>query len=294
MIPNLETLQILDTQFSAAFKAGLGRAVERYDLIATRIPSSTRLNTYAWLGAFARMREWVGDRIVQGLDGKSYQLVNKDWEITLGVPRKDIEDDTFGIYMPVAEQFGQEIANHPGELVFTALQDGGEADALCYDGQPFFDTAHPVGGSTVSNDTAGGGAAWYVLDTTKVLKPLIFQERRPAELVSKNRVDDDNMFWEKQAIWGADGRYVAGYGMWQTAHRSKATLNEANLAAVRQAMRERTDDKGRKLNVMPNLLVVPPSLELTADKLINQLALATGETNIMRGKYQLHVSAFLS
>lgn len=291
MIPNLETLQILNTQFSAKFKAGLERARERWDLIATLIPSSTTLNTYAWLGDIPRMREWIGDRVIQGLAGKSYQLENKEFELTIGVPRKDIEDDQFGIYMPMAEQMGQEVAEHPARMVYQLLKNGGTG--LCYDGQPFFSTAHPVGESTKSNDTAGGGDAWYVLDTSMVLKPLIYQVRRASELIAKNRVGDDNMFWDKQAIWGADGRYVGGYAFWQTAHRSKATLNEANLAAVRRTMRELTDDKGRPLNIQPNLLIVPPSLELTADKLINQLALATGESNIMRGKYQLHVSSFI-
>jgi phage major head subunit gpT-like protein len=293
MIPNLETLQILDTQFSAAFKAGISKATERWDLIATKIPSKTRLNTYAWLGDFPKMREWVGDRVIQGLAGKSYQLENKDFELTLGVPRKDIEDDQFGIYMPMAEQMGKEVAEHPARLVYETLKNGGEATSLCYDDQPFFSTAHPVGDSTASNDTAGGGDAWYVLDTTQVLKPLIYQERRAAEIIAKNRTDDDNMFWEKQAIWGADGRYVAGYSFWQLAHRSKATLSDTNLNAVRRAMRELTDDKGRPLNLQPNLLIVPPSLESTADKLINQLALASGETNMQRGKYQLVVSSFV-
>jgi phage major head subunit gpT-like protein len=62
--------------------------------------------------------------------------------------------------------------------------------ALCYDGQPFFDTEHPApddngpiesGGRNfrlVSNMDDGGGSpgpTWYLLDTSRPIKPPICQ-----------------------------------------------------------------------------------------------------------------------
>jgi phage major head subunit gpT-like protein len=291
MIPNLETLQILDTQFSAAFKKGLALAADDWQMIATLIPSATNINTYAWLGAFPRMREWIGPREVQALSGESYLLKNKDWELTLGIPRSSIEDDQFGLYMPVAEQMGMEAKQHKTELAFSALAAG--VTAICYDGKPYFSADHPVGAGTKSNLIAGAGPAWYLVDDSMPLRPLIFQMRREVELIAKNRTDDDNMFWDKEAIWGQDGRYTVGYAFWQTALRSKAALNEENLAAARRQMRELTDDKGRKLNIRPKLLLVSPELENTAEKLIESAVIAGGEQNIMKGKFRLHVSDFL-
>ncbi|MBL9102158.1 MAG: Mu-like prophage major head subunit gpT family protein [Myxococcales bacterium] len=291
MIPNLETLLILDTQYSGAFKTGLGRATDDWQMIATQIPSQTNINTYAWLGTFPRMREWIGPRIVRGLDGKSYVLENKDWELTLGVPRKSIEDDQFGIYLPFAEQMGMEVKQHKTELVFGALPKG--VTEKGYDGVPFFSANHPVGEGTKSNLIAGAGPAWYILDDTQALKSLIFQLRREPELVAKNRTDDDNMFWDKEAIWGVDGRYAVGYAFWQTILRSKATLTEDNLSAARRQMRELTDDQGRRLNIRPKLLLVPPELETTAEKLITSAVIANGESNVMQNKFRLHVSDFL-
>jgi phage major head subunit gpT-like protein len=293
MIPNLETLTILDTQFSAAFKAGLGRATDDWKMIATQISSSTSINTYVWMGDFPRMRKWIGPRVIRGLTGKSYLLENEEFELTLGVPRKVIEDDQFGLYLPMAEHMGMEAKQHKTELTFNALRDG--VTALGYDGVPFFSASHPVGmdDGVKSNLIAGGGPAWYLIDDTMPLKPLIFQLRREVDLVAKNKTDDDNMFWDKEAIWGQDGRYAVGYAFWQTALRSKATLNEASLAAARQQMRELTDDEGRKLNIRPKLLVVSPELETTAEKLISSIALANGESNVMQGKFKLHISDFL-
>jgi phage major head subunit gpT-like protein len=148
--------------------------------------------------------------------------------------------------------------------------------------------------STYSNNLTGAGPAWYLIDDTRPLKPIIFQDRKEPQLVSKNQVNDDNVFWEKKAIWGMDGRYVAGYGFPQLAVRSKATLDEDNLSAARTAMRKFVDDKGRRLNVRPTLLVVPPELETTAKKLIALQTTANGGQNVMANEFKLHVSNFLT
>jgi phage major head subunit gpT-like protein len=55
---------------------------------------------------------------------------------------------------------------------------------------------------------------WYLLDTTKVLRPFIHQMREPTKLVSMTDVTDTNVFMHKEFIWGVDGRYALGYGPW--------------------------------------------------------------------------------
>jgi phage major head subunit gpT-like protein len=55
---------------------------------------------------------------------------------------------------------------------------------------------------------------WYLADPSGALKPLILQERQAPRFVSKTNPSDDNMFWHKEYIFGADARYGAGYGAW--------------------------------------------------------------------------------
>ena len=50
---------------------------------------------------------------------------------------------------------------------------------------------------------------------------------------------------------------------------------------------------GQLLAMNPTTLVVGPSLEVTAEKLLNNLVLASGESNITKGKYKLIVSPYL-
>lgn len=71
----------------------------------------------------------------------------------------------------------------------------------------------------------------------------------------------------------------AGFGLWQLAWGSKQPLTPANYAAARAAMQNMQGDGGRILGVMPNVLVVPPSLETDARTLLKAATSATGASN---------------
>ena len=59
--------------------------------------------------------------------------------------------------------------------------------------------------------------AWFLLDTSRPIKPLIYQQRKKAKFVSKTAETDDNVFMSKKFIYGADSRGNAGLGFWQMA-----------------------------------------------------------------------------
>ncbi|HSX60902.1 MAG TPA: Mu-like prophage major head subunit gpT family protein, partial [Tahibacter sp.] len=217
-----------------------------------------------------------------------YSLKNKPFELTVGVPSTAIEDDTYGVYTPFVTEMGRAAGVHPDELVFAALKAG--PTLKCYDGQYFFDTDHPVldeNGVAQSqsnwDNNSGSGTPWYLCDTSRAIKPLIFQKRKPATFVAKTAPTDDNVFFQGELVYGVDARYVAGYGLWQLAFGSRKTLDETNLNAAWVAMTERKGDYGKQLAIRPNKLYVPPSLLLAARKLVNASTLANGADNVMKG-----------
>jgi phage major head subunit gpT-like protein len=288
MIITRGTLATLFVAFKAAFASGLGQAESQWQKIATLVPSTTKSNEYGWLGKFPKMREWVGDRVINGLLQHGYTIRNKSYELTVGVDRDDIEDDNLGIYTPLMTEMGQSAAEKPDELVFGLLSNG-HAN-LCYDGQNFFDTDHPViaedgsvGTQANLDDNAGAGTRWYLLDTRRALKPLIFQDRKAANFVSMDSETDENVFMRKEFVYGVDNRCNAGYGFWQQAFCSRKALDEANLVAAYTAMTERKGDHGRPLGIKPSVLVVPPGLKFAAMKLVNATTLANGADNVMKG-----------
>ena len=291
MIINQSALQALYKGFRTIFNESFDAVKPAYDRVAMVVPSTVREETYAWLGAFPSMREWIGERQVKNLDTQSYSLRNKDWESTIEVDRNDVEDDSVGIYRPIIAELGRTAAMHPDQLVFGLMGTG--FSTSCYDGQYFFDTDHPVGTGTVSNSGGGSGAAWYLLDTTRAIKPLIFQSRRSVEFVSKDRPDDEQVFMRKKYIYGVDRRDNAGFGLWQLAYGSKQTLDATSYASARAAMMAYKDSEGKPLGITPNLLVVPPSLEGAGRAVLLAERDAAGENNPWFNTAALLVSPWL-
>lgn len=271
MIINQANLDLLTTGFKASFKKGLDGVAPMWSKFATEIPSATAEELYAWLGKFPQMREWIGDRQRQSLKTSSYRLRNKEFEVTVDVPRTAIEDDQYGIYSPMMQAMGEAAGIYPDEQIFAAML----ANPICYDGQNFFDTDHPVGKpgfeTTVSNVQAGGGYRWYIMDTTKVLKPLLNQQRKKPEFVIKTDPrTSDRVFERNEFSYGVDARMAAGVSFWQLAYMSQATLNADNIKAAITAMTTLKSDEGRPLNIRPNLLVLGPNTWFAGRALMTQ------------------------
>jgi len=215
MLINSSTLSALFRAFNTAFKQGFGMIAPQWSKIATLVPSSTKTEDYGWLGKIPRMREWIGDRQIQNLKLHTYSIKNKKFESTVGVDRDDIEDDQLGVYTPIMQTLGTNAAELPDELVFALLAAG--FTTTCYDGQYFFDTDHPVilaDGSegSVSNVQAGAGNPWFLLDTRRPLKPLIYQERKKAQFVAMDKETDANVFMKNEYLYGVDCRCNVGFG----------------------------------------------------------------------------------
>jgi phage major head subunit gpT-like protein len=261
------------------------------------VPASLKVQKYGWLGKFPTVREWIGPRSVVNLAQHDYTITEKPWELTIGVDRDDIETDNLGIYTPMFEEMGESTGAKWDQLVFALLAAGFTTE--CYDKQYYFDTDHPVLDAdgvltTVANTDGGGGTAWFLLCANKPLKPVILQKRKDFEFVAKDDPKDDNVFSNREFVYGADARGNVGFGFWQIAWGSKQTLNAANYAIARAALSGMNGDHGRPLGLMPNLLVVPPSLESAGRKLLNSEYASGGETNEWKGTAELLVCPWLA
>lgn len=294
-------LQSLFTAFKLEFEAGKSEAKPQFKKIATVIKSTTASNTYGWLGKFPSLKKWVGDRNVQNMKAHAYTITNDDYEATAGVDRNDIEDDNLGVYSPIFKEMGSSAEIHPDEMCFPLLAAG--FTTPCYDGQYFFDTDHPVTANadgtgvveSVSNmveDVGYTGEAWYVLDTSKALKPLIFQERKKPALIAMTKIDDEAVFTRKQYRFGVDCRDAAGFGFWQLAFGNKRDLTADTLWDSIQQVRSFKADGGRKLGVRPTLLVVPASMEKQATRLLER-ELDADSSNELKGRVELLVADYL-
>lgn len=213
MVINPQTLRGVFVGYNTLFNKAFAEQTPLYQRVATVVPSTTDAETYAWLGDIPGMREWIGDREVKNLSGSDYTIRNKDFELTIGIPRNAIEDDKLGLYNPSIQMMGQSAALHPDELIFSLLAEA--FTAKCYDGKSFYAADHPVGKGTVSN-------------------------------------------------------------------MGTAPLSMAAYIAARAAMMSVKNAEGRSLNLIPDLLVVPPALEATANDIL-VADIINGTKNTMQG-----------
>ncbi|MBB4066269.1 Mu-like prophage major head subunit gpT family protein [Gellertiella hungarica] len=275
--------------YKTIYQNAFAAAPSMYASVATIVPSTTREEIYSWLGDMPKMREWIGDRRVKQLTAKGYSITNRKFEMTIAVERDDIEDDKLSLYNARFQMMGQSAAQHPDEIVFELINGG--FSTLCYDGQNFFDTDHPVGQpgqeTSVSNMQAGSGEIWILADLSRPLKPFIFQKRRDYEFTTKeDGRTSDHVFMKDQYLYGVDARVAAGFGFWQMAFGSKAELTSANLRAAYTAMTEFKDDEGRKLNIKPTHLIVGNTNHFKARDILMSEQI-NGSTNVDRNLVQL-------
>lgn len=257
MIINEQSLNVLYTGIKAKFQTGFQGVKPVWPGLATKISSSTREEHYTWLGQFPRLREWIGDRVIQNLKAYGYTIKNRKFESTIQISRDSIEDDSYGLFAPLFADMGSVAATHPDELLFELMVRGFQEK--CYDGQYFFDSDHPVGEGVVSNchraETGQEKAPWFLLDTSRALKPFIYQDRRPYELTAMTSQADENVFMRDEYLYGVDARANMGFGFWQQAFGSNKDLTAENFNQAYAAMTGLKSDEGRPLGIKPTILL---------------------------------------
>lgn len=302
MIIKDSTLQALRTMVRAEFQQAFDAAVARddYKELVTIITSNTKSNSYAWLGNFPQMREWIGDRVINDMKESSYTIENKKYEATLGVDRTDIEDDNLGQYRVLAQTQGQETVDFFWRQIAKLIVGG--FTSLCYDGQNFFDTDHPVyekpDGTGTNKATSnvlgtGSGAPWFLLDLNRPLKPFIMQERMKPEYDEIKDVQNDTVFMKDKYLYGIRYRGNWGYGLWQQAVASKEELTAANFEKAYGMMESLKRDGGDPLGLKPTHLIVDVSNRAAAEAILLKQNLAGGESNTNYNRVRLVVCRWL-
>jgi phage major head subunit gpT-like protein len=299
-----EKIRALFTTYSGVFKGALDAATGDWTKVATKVQSTSTVNTYGWLGQSATFRDWVGARVAQAIATFGYTIANKTKEMTVEIKKEDVEDDNVGIYSPLVQDMGQEAVRDIDAMVFGAFK----ANGVCYDGKTYFAVDHPmefesdgtpsVGADTFSNviapaDPEDATAAWYAMDCSRVIKPVLYQERKAAVFVSKTALDDETVFRTNMFTFGADKRDNVGYTLPQFAIKCTKPLTAESFAEVQAALEEMAGDKGKALGLKCTTIVVPPSLRADAKALLATQFLANGGSNPHFGDAEYIVTPYV-
>ena len=294
-------IDALNTTIKARFNAGLALKKDEWRKVAKLVSSDGKSNTYEWLSSFPAFKEWVGSRTHKVAKETAFTVSNRKFENTLDIPVEAIEDDNYGMYGDVAQSYGESVFDLQNDLVFGKIASG--FSTVCYDGQFFFDTDHPVYpnedgtgvATTVSNMQAGTGEPWVLLCTARAPQPFYLQERIKPQLIARtSAVTSDHSFDNDVISYGGRWRGEGVCGFWQLAFGSKAELTEANFTANFKAMMKFKGDGDRKLGLIPNLLVVGPDNMGAAEDILKAVNKANGASNTNYGKVELFVSPWMT
>lgn len=295
---NTAKLKAATTGFKATFNKSLRSTVSSWAGVAMKVVSTTFEEEYGWLKETPGIREWLGDRVISTLEAEGYKIRNRDFEKTIGVDRNIVKDERYGLMSNRFEQLGHDAGEFPDELVFDAVRNA--FTRTCFDGQYFFDTDHPLiaadGSQTTYANTDGGAASdmWMMIDDSRPIMPFVLQEREAFSFTALDDPTDENVFLKRQFIYGIDGRYGGGYGFPQLAWGSKQPLTVANFEVGLTAMGSFRGDHGKRLNLRPRKLWVPPRLEGAGRDILKVANNAAGATNKWQGVMELEVCGWLA
>lgn len=302
------SLRALRTAIDMALDKGRGMATPSWQKYASKVSSATKHTNFPIHSATKKLRRWDGERKVVNGKAYDYQVTPEKFELTMGIPVEEIEDDNIGAWQAMLLDMGIQIAMWPDDLIFAALIAG--STDLAFDGLAFFSDTHALkSGATIDNlfastsltkanvaaviaemkswvgedgrslrvtpnklvvapyledaareivgsdliaqvfgsntaaagirntlqgrlelevqhelgtDAGGLDTTWYVMDTTKPTKPLVFVERMAPKTVHKNAESDDNVFWDDELVSGVRARGAAGYGAFWLAAKCTA------------------------------------------------------------------------
>jgi len=74
----------------------------------------------------------------------------------------------------------------------------------------------------VEPELAGQATTWYLFDSSKGVKPFIFQQRKAPLLTMMDSEKDENVFMQRRFMYGAEARGAVGYALWFLAARAIA------------------------------------------------------------------------
>lgn len=150
MLITTATLDQFFQRLNFRFQQAMLEVPTFWSQIATEVPSVTEQEVYSFLAMIPTMREWLGPRQIQNVAARAFAVPNKQWESTIGIDVNKLKDDQFGMFAALMPMQAQVVAEWRDRELARAIE--AATTDLCWDGQPFFDTNHPV-----NPDNAGAG-----------------------------------------------------------------------------------------------------------------------------------------
>jgi len=175
-------------------------------------------------GAFS-LKCWDGKPFCANNHKLGGQTINNKGTMPLDVTSAAAAEASYGLarqtMRSMKDEHGRPLAVNPNVLVVGTLLEDKAKYLMTTDKFPN-DEANIYKGSAevVSVPWIESDAAWFLLDTSKVMKPFIYQEREKAKFVEMTRIDNERVFMNATFLYGAEARAAGAYGFYQLCYGS--------------------------------------------------------------------------
>lgn len=198
-----------------------------YESFTSVIPSTTKVETYAYMSNIPRLAEFKGYNPAVGLVDSTYTVTNKEYRVgPVKVRKTDLDDDQTGFYQKSINSLPQRAQRDMGHLALEFLAAG--TTNTCFDGTAFFANSHTVGSGDnldtanyASNDAVTHKVIALITDNS-AMKPLLFQDRESLSGLETDAGTPQASLAKEYLYW-SDCRFGLGYGFWWDAYHVTIT-----------------------------------------------------------------------
>jgi phage major head subunit gpT-like protein len=149
---NDATLQDLNKQLNAKWTAAFSAVPQnQLSTLATQYTSTTASNHYAFMEAMGGWSAWNGARNFKDVASQQFEVLNKDYECSIKMPKNQIEDDQIGMYVDLVPAMVAGWFKKQQSLIMSVLT----SNPLAYDGLALFGTTRTYGGNAINNYVTG-------------------------------------------------------------------------------------------------------------------------------------------
>lgn len=145
---NDAALQELNKQLNAKWTSAFSAPPQsQLNSLATVYTSTTASNHYAFMEALGGWSEWNGARQFKDIASQQFEVKNKDYEMSIKMPKNQLEDDQIGMYVDIVPQMVQGWFKKQQALIMDVLIN----NPVAYDGTALFSDARTYGSNTIDN-----------------------------------------------------------------------------------------------------------------------------------------------
>ncbi len=239
------------------------------------------------LGGIGAGQEWLTTRVMHAINEYGIKYTGKVYENSVKMKNTQVAD----AIVATASKVGAELAKDARQDSALRAIDILKTNPNGFDDEPLFgEHAYSTapGAPVYSNDIAGSGPAWFLLNEYSLIEATRTGEG-PTFGVIGGTQDSHLGFTEDAVAMGWRYRKLFKPGFWANSVRSQAALTSENLRAAMTAQVKFKNDAGKRIGAKAKYLVVGHSNAAAAEKLIKAALIDGGNSNLDLGRLQLIV-----